>query len=174
MQYAWNGCVHHLQSPSGVFSCRTWGCIFVLWTNQLQEMMGKLIWRDAAMQKTLQGSPSVGHKLFSFSWAHRTAWGYHPTTKPSISPRLLYHSPMLCLMKFRKNLWPNSHISHLVWDHSQIPNCGRCKQIMTLQFYQATELHTVKCIWSFRSGRFSDRHITFRISIYEKFNSVRL
>lgn len=116
--------------------------------------------------------------MFSFSWActhaHRTAWGYHPTTKPSISPWLLYHSPMLCLMKFRKNLWPNPHISHLVWDHSQMSHCGRCKQITILQFYQAAELHTVKCIWSFRSRSFSDRHITFRISIYEKLNSVCL
>lgn len=149
----------------GQIDCKRW------WESSFGEMQQRRRHYKVAHEQNTRCFLLAGHVLMH---TEQIAWAYHPTTKPSISPWLLYHSPMSCLMKFRKNLWPNPHISHLVWDPSQILHCGQCKQIMTLWFYQAAELYTAKHIWSFRSGSFSDRHITFRISIYEKFNSVRL
>lgn len=131
MKHCWKRRVHHLRPLSGVASCRTGGWVSILRKTQLEEEMRKLTWRGAAMQKGLQANKEAHHTKCSLSAGHlfmhaeQTAWPYHSAPKFSVSLRSLYHSPMLHLKKLRENCWPNSCISHLSWNASQILHCGK-------------------------------------------------
>jgi len=81
-------------------------------TDEPEEGARKLPWSNRAMQKRLRANKEAHHQntkcSFSdgqiFTHTEEILSAYHPATKLSIPPWLLYHSPMLCLMK----LWKNS------------------------------------------------------------------